>query len=92
MKSIALSKSGDSVVYGDEVIRYSVCRRSERKSSRISIHVEPDGRVHIDAPENASDAQIRLAVNRRARWIYSHVIAIRRRRTHILPREYVGGV
>ena len=80
-----------SVRYGEELIFYTVRRRPERKSARVAIHVEPDGRVLVDAPENASDKQVRTAVTVRARWIYSHLAAIRRRRTHVLSREYVSG-
>src|SRR5450830_679746 len=45
----------------------------------------------IDAPENASDKQIRRAVTSRAHWIHGHLTAIRLRRAHVLPREYVSG-
>ena len=83
--------SDGSVVYGDELIRYLVRRQAVRKSGRVAIHVEPDGRVLVDAPENASDHQIRTAVIRRARWIHGHIAAIRVRRAHVLPREYVSG-
>lgn len=80
-----------SVRYGEELIHYTVRRRPERKSARVAIHVEPDGRVLVDAPEGASDRQVRTAVTARARWIHSHLAVIRRRRAHVLPREYVSG-
>jgi predicted metal-dependent hydrolase len=80
-----------SVRYGEELIRYRVRHRPERKSGRVAIHVEPDGRVLVDAPENASDKQIRTAVTRRARWIHGHLAPFRLRRAHVLPREYVSG-
>lgn len=53
--------------------------------------MDPDGRVLVDAPDNASDPQIRSAVAARARWIHGHLAAIRIRRAHVLPREYVSG-
>lgn len=81
----------ETVWYGNQLVRYSVRRRPERKSSRVAIHVEPDGRVLVDAPERASDKQIRTAVSVRARWIHGHVTAIRRRLAQVLPREYVSG-
>lgn len=81
----------ECVRYGDELVRYSVRRRPERKSSRVAIHVEPDGRVVVDAPERASDRQIRTAVHARARWIHRHVTEIRKRLAQLLPREYVSG-
>lgn len=80
-----------NVRYGDELIPYAVRRQSGRKSGRIAIHVEPTGRVLVDAPEEASEPRIRAAVTARARWIHGHVAAIRLRLAHILPREYVSG-
>ena len=80
-----------SVRYGDEIIGYTLRHRPERKSGRVSIHVEPDGRVLVDAPECASDTEVRAAVTARARWIHGHLAVIRRRRAQVLPREYVSG-
>lgn len=80
-----------SVRYGKTSIPYTTRRRANRTSGRVAIHVEPDGRVLVDAPTEASDAQIRAAVASRARWIHSHVAAIADRLAHILPREYVSG-
>ncbi len=79
------------VRYGDQLVRYTVRRRTERKSSRVAIHVEPDGRVLVDVPEGASDRQVRAAVAARARWIHGHVSAVRQRLAQVLPREYVSG-
>lgn len=80
-----------AVRYGDQLVRYTVRRRPGRKSSRVAIHVEPDGRVLVDAPEGASDRQVRAAVAARARWIHGHVSAVRQRLAQVLPREYVSG-
>lgn len=91
MKGAALRNTEGSVLYGAESIRYVVRRQAARKSGRVAIHVDPDGRVLVDVPENASDKQIRTAVTRRARWIHGHLAAIRLRRAHVLPREYVSG-
>lgn len=91
MKGGAGRNTEGSVLYGEELIRYVVRRQPARKSGRVAIHVEPDGRVLVDAPESASDQQIRTALTRRARWIHGHLAAIRLRRAHVLPREYVSG-
>ena len=80
-----------SVPYGAESVRYTVRRQPDRKSRRVAIHVEPDGRVLVDAPEGASDRDIRVAVSARARWIHTHVKAARQRMALVLPREYVSG-
>ena len=91
MKRVGVDASQGSVRYGEELIRYAVRHQPGRKSGRIAIHVEPNARVLVDAPENASDVQIRAAVNARARWIHGHVTSIRLRLAHVLPREYVSG-
>ncbi len=91
MKCVEADASQGSVRYGEVLIRYAVRHQPGRKSGRIAIHVEPNGCVLVDAPENATDRQIRAAVTGRARWIYGHVTSIRLRLAHVLPREYVSG-
>ena len=77
--------------YGDETIHFHLRRQHERKVRRVAIHVEPDGRVFVDAPEDASDAMVLAAVKQRARWISGHLSAARIRLAQVLPREYVSG-
>lgn len=76
--------------YGSEGIRYRIARVVDRKP-RIAIHVEPDGSVLVDAPMETGLTEIRNAVQKRARWILGHVENARKRREHVLPREYVSG-
>jgi predicted metal-dependent hydrolase len=80
-----------SIPYGEHLIHYSIRHRTNRKSSRVAIHVDPDGFVWVDAPDVASEQQIRASVARRARWIYRHLVAIRLRRAQVFSREYVSG-
>ncbi|MEJ8845260.1 SprT family zinc-dependent metalloprotease [Variovorax rhizosphaerae] len=80
-----------SFAYGDVKIRFEVRRRAERLQQRVAIHVEPDGRVLVDAPQDATDAQVLAAVKKRARWIGRHLDAIGARRALSLPREYLSG-
>lgn len=91
MKGAVVRQTKGTIRYGDELIRYAVRRHTARKSGRVAIHVDPDGRVLVDAPENAADEQIKAAVSGRARWIHGHLAAIRLRRAQVLPREYVSG-
>lgn len=79
------------VVYGDELIAFSLRRQPSRTASRVAIHVDPDGRVLVDAPDSAPLADILMAVKKRSRWISQHVSAAKARQAHILPREYVSG-
>ena len=90
-KGAAPAISRHSFRYGDETIVFALRRQPERKVQRVAIHVEPDGTVVVDAPEDASDALALAAVKKRARWISEHLNAVRIRLAHVLPREYVSG-
>ncbi len=79
------------VVYGDEQIVFNLRRQPSRVVTRIAIHVEPDGRVEVDAPTSAALADVFAAVRKRSRWISQHVGAAKARLAHVLPREYVSG-
>lgn len=80
-----------SIPYGDQRIAYVVRRQPERTAHRVSIHVEPDGRVIVDAPPDAGETKIKAAVATRVRWIHKHVSEARQRMANVLPREYVSG-
>jgi predicted metal-dependent hydrolase len=76
--------------YGDERIPYAV-RTSAKRRERVEINVLPNGAVEVEAPEAATPEAIAMAVQKRARWIVSHVSDARKRFEHVLPREYVSG-
>lgn len=90
-KTLQDSVSRHRFAYGDEVIDFSLRRQPSRTVPRVAIHVEPDGRVLVDAPGSTALAEVVQAVKKRARWISQHVAAARARRAHVLPREYVSG-
>lgn len=79
------------VTYGDEQITFTLRRQTTRVVSRVSIHVEPDGRVEVDAPPSTPLADVLAAVRKRSRWISQHVSVAKARLAHVLPREYVSG-
>ncbi len=79
------------VRYGDEVIRFRVRVQPDRRVPRVAIHVEPDGRVLVDAPSGATPASVLAAVRKRSVWISRHVEAARERRSGLQAREYVSG-
>lgn len=91
MSKPALPEAGWSVHYGPNVIHFAVRRQSRSRNNSITIHVEPEGTVVVDAPADASRASILSAVRKRSRWIQGHLSGFLRRRAHILPREYVSG-
>lgn len=77
--------------YGDRRISCEVRRSKQRIKHSIAIHVELDGRVVIDSPLQATDADIRRAVTRRLAWVYQRVGEAEDRQRMVVPREYVSG-
>lgn len=78
------------LTYGEQTIPYIV-NVDEKRKSRVAIHVDPDGSVMVDAPPDFSETAIRTAVQKRARWVFSHVVDAKDRFTHVRPKEYVSG-
>lgn len=76
--------------YGDRATDYHVAM-ADRLTTKILIHVHPDGMVEVEAPPNREVADIKAAVQKRARWIFDTLDAAKDARAHALPREYVGG-
>lgn len=78
------------LAYGGRRIPYLI-EVDPVRSKRVAIHVEPDGRVIVEAPPEADRPSIHSAVLKRARWIATHVAAAEDRQRHMIPREYVSG-
>ena len=57
----------------------------------MAIHVEPTGKVLVDAPLQAAEADIRAAVTRRLGWINKRLTEVEDRLRMLTPREYVSG-
>lgn len=76
--------------YGDRVTNYQVVM-TERLTTKILIHVHPDGIVEVEAPEGRELTIIQTAVQKRARWIFENLDSATDARAYALPREYVGG-
>lgn len=87
----ALTTTRMTLPYGDRRIRCEVRWSKQRIRQSIAIHVEPDGRVVVDAPFQAADTDIRLAVKRRLAWVHRRMIEVEDRQKFITPREYVSG-
>ena len=79
-----------TLIYGDERIPYSI-NPDPKRSTRVAIHVDPDGSVIVDAPVDHTADAIAMAVQKRARWIVNHVSEARDRYRHVRPKEYVSG-
>ncbi len=78
------------LIYGDARLPYQV-QDDPARSTRIAIHVEPDGTVMVDAPPGYTDEAVQHAVQKRARWITANVTEAKQRFAHVRPREYVSG-
>lgn len=91
MIGLSIARESGQVRYGHEVIRYAVRTSQARSSDRVSIHVENDGIVLVDAPSHASTQDIKKAVTKRIAWISKHVQAAEKRLALVTPREYVSG-
>jgi predicted metal-dependent hydrolase len=78
------------IAYGSTVIEYTVRERAQQ-STKVRIHVEPDARVLVDSPVNASAQAVTTAVRKRARWIHGHVERIRSSQQPRTRRDWVSG-
>ncbi|MBL9049225.1 MAG: M48 family metallopeptidase [Tabrizicola sp.] len=78
------------LIYGDARLPYQV-QEDPARSTRIAIHVEPDGTVMVDAPLGYTDEVVQHAVQKRARWITANVTDAMQRFANVRPREYVSG-
>ncbi|WP_430746835.1 YgjP-like metallopeptidase domain-containing protein [Azotobacter chroococcum] len=76
--------------YGGERIAVERSCRS-RDVQRVLIKVDPDGRVRVQAPAGASDAEVLQAVKKRGRWIYEQLRTFRAQCAHVTPRQYLSG-
>ncbi len=77
--------------YGEEQIQFELRRRPGRTAGRVAIHVEPDGRVLVDASPSVPAGDVLTAVKRRAGWIGRQLAGFRAQRVHALAPEYVSG-
>ena len=92
MSAPAVQAGGEHRIrYGDQIIGFELRVQAAREVQRVSIHVEPDGRVLVDAPPGVAHAAVLAAVRKRSRWISRHIEAALGRRTNLCARQYVSG-
>ncbi|MCM2971798.1 M48 family metallopeptidase [Larsenimonas suaedae] len=77
--------------YGERTFRYCLRYLPDHKKATIKVHVHPNGKVQVDAPESAPLADIKLAVQRRSRWVLNHLDDIEERNSHVRLRQWVSG-
>jgi predicted metal-dependent hydrolase len=76
--------------YGSDEIAYSVTENA-LLTSRVRIHVHPNGLVEVEKPPRAEPEEVQAAVQKRARWILQNLRAAGEARQYALPRRYVSG-
>jgi len=76
--------------YGDESLSYHVII-NPLLAKKIRIHIHPNSRIEVEAPENCSPIEIEQAILKRARWIAKQLDVAKQVRAHAQPREYVSG-
>jgi len=76
--------------YGERTTRFSV-EEAERLTASILVHVAPDGKVIVEAPPKCPLAKVKVAVQKRARWIFQNQDSTKHNVGHPLPREYISG-
>jgi len=79
-----------SITYGDRRIGYHLVD-NDALTSKIRIHVHPNGMVEVEAPPTKTPAEITTAIYKRAGWINSRLAEASALREHVLPREYISG-
>lgn len=78
------------VTYGEHAIPFSVSFKGDLKT-KVTIHVQPDSRVTVDAPAGTSMTDIKKALLKRARWVSNQRSRLEKLHRYALPRQYVSG-
>jgi len=78
------------VRYGNDEVTCQVSRNSGL-ATRVRIHVLPNGEVEIEAPENESISSIKVAAQKKARWIFRQRTKALSNQKYATPREFVSG-
>lgn len=80
-----------AVRYGEREFRFRLGVLSAEQKAAIRVHVHPDGQVEVEAPARTPLAEIKAAVQRRARWVLKHLNDIETRKRAAQPRQWVSG-
>lgn len=81
-----------SFLYGDERISFKrVSQSTKTNKQKVIVKVHPDCRVVVAAPQEATDQDVLLAVQKRSRWIYEQLRDFHQLNKYVTPRQYVSG-
>ena len=77
-----------SVAYGERRISFTLVYRRRK---HMAIHVHPDQRIEVVAPEDRSLDEVLARVRKRALWIVKQLAYFERFQPSTPPRRYVSG-
>lgn len=78
------------VRYGERLLCCRV-RLVDGRQGSVSLHVNHDGSIQVDAPEVMTRQDLKRAISRRARWLCRQADTARLRYEGLSPRHYVSG-
>lgn len=76
-------------VYGKQVISFTY--QYSKNAKRLQIYVYPDCQIRLIVPEDTSESDILVAVQKRRRWIVKQLAYFRQQQQDITPRQYISG-
>ncbi|MDN6180152.1 MAG: M48 family metallopeptidase [Halomonadaceae bacterium] len=80
-----------AVRYGERIFRFRLAVLNAGQKAAIRVHVHPNGDVEVEAPAGTPFAEIKAAVQRRARWVLKHLDEIEVRKRAAELRQWVSG-
>ncbi len=88
-----------AVQYGDQRFQFlwrqheteAQIQQTANSTRKARIHVHPDGVVEVETPADATLAEVKGALLKRARWITRHLREIHARQADLHHRQYVSG-
>ena len=78
------------ITFGDTRLSYAI-RRSPRRKKTVSVSVDPNGDVLLDAPQHLPTTRLDALVRRKARWIVQRIRRVQSKGAALSPREFVSG-
>ena len=84
-------------VYGDETITYDIHRKPEpaedakRPARKVKIKVNPDQRVIVTVPFDATQEAIHDAIAKKAGWIWQNLNEFKQQLEAVFPKQYISG-
>ncbi|WP_174590741.1 M48 family metallopeptidase [Methanocella conradii] len=79
----------DQIQYGQTIISYSISYSVRRKNATIVVH--PTRKVEVKVPARAEPEDIRVLMQRKAKWVVTHIDWFSQFQYIGMEKEYVNG-